>query len=289
MRKIYIYLCVVIIVGFTYNLGYSQGACCFPSGGCASSPQATAAICFNSGGNVWLPGVDCLAGPNPCTIGACCTGGNCLPGLTRGECLASGTNNTFSPTGNCNPTSPNFACGSGRLQIVPTLRAVYSPQASNVQLQWDLETFFNTGTEFNIERSRDGANYKLIGIIDGNAAAPRDYSFIDNYPFQIGYYRITFFSVSGKAYSQTISVVSVDNDKLYLMPNPATTTLRVLLSNMQSYETTLSVHDLSGRQVRSYKLNRGQNEINVSNLPQGTYIMQAKMNGNMYTSRFVKN
>jgi hypothetical protein len=73
------------------------------------------------------------------------------------------------------------------------------------------------------------------------------------------------------------------------VPNPATTTLRVLLSNMQSYDTELSLHDLSGRQVRSYRLNRGQNEINVSGLPQGTYIMKARMNGNTYTSRFVKN
>lgn len=237
---------------------------------------------------VWLKGGACTT-PSPCTIGICCAQGSCLPGLTRGECLMTGFNYTFHTSGSCDPNASDYACKSGRMQIISTLRGAYSQEDRNVQLQWDRETFFNSGTEFTVERSRDGQNFKPIGFVEGNATTADGYSFTDNYPYQVGHYRLTFFSTTGKAYSQIITAVAVNNDKLYLMPNPATTTLRVLLSNMQSYETELSVHDLSGRQLRSYKLSKGQNEISVSGLLQGTYVVKARMNGNTYTSRFVKN
>jgi hypothetical protein len=203
--------------------------------------------------------------------------------------VQTGTRNVLHPNGSCNPSDPNYACGPGRLQVIPSLSASYSPQNSNAQLSWELESFFRPGDIFYIERSKDDETYKIIGLVDQSNMIASTYTFIDNYPFQIGYYRLTFISTTGKAFSQTITVVSVNNDKLYLMPNPATTTLRVLLTNMQAYETELSVHDFFGRQLIFHKLSKGQNEINISRLPQGTYIMKAKMNGNTYMSRFVKN
>jgi hypothetical protein len=80
----------------------------------------------------------------------------------------------------------------------------------------------------------------------------------------------------------------VKSGKLYLLPNPAKESVRVLLSNMQQFVTEVSVTDLSGRLVLRKTLTMGQNELDISGLGAGMYIVRAAFNGQVYTSKLIK-
>jgi hypothetical protein len=85
-----------------------QGACCFPDFSCQI---LTAAGCESAGGTYQGDGSDCSACPTPPELGACCLpGGNCLDGVTRDQCSASG--GTFYPNTPCSQVNCTTATES---------------------------------------------------------------------------------------------------------------------------------------------------------------------------------
>ncbi|MEO7983617.1 MAG: hypothetical protein ABI688_06020 [Bacteroidota bacterium] len=79
---------------------------------------------------------------------------------------------------------------------------------NGVQLQWQIAAELNT-ERFEIERSADGVNFTKIGTVasSGSSNTTKDYSFPDNSPATVNYYRIKQIDKDGKVnYSKTLSV-----------------------------------------------------------------------------------
>lgn len=271
--------------------GYAQtGACCIYFTGSSGGDgfmciQKTQAECTALGGSFKGVGTPCTLN-NTCPTRVCCRrlGPNmilCDKFLTQQECVASGANNTWFASATCE------VCGNGRLVQVPSLNAVYTQSSNNVDLSWQLDAGM-TG-EFYILRGREANDLKTIGYLDQSAAINGKYIFTDINPYQVGHYQLLFISTGERAYSQVLTVVSTDEGKMLILPNPATSQVRVLLNNMQLYTTEVSLHDLSGRQLGAWNLSKGKNEIDLPAVPQGVYIVRAKQNGQVYSSRLVKN
>lgn len=170
-----------------------------------------------------------------------------------------------------------------------TLTAIYNDKMNSVQLSWQIEAG-NKTEGFYIARSKSGQKFKTIGVQKNNSdSGITKFQFTDTYPELINQYQLHWFS-EGKLYrSQVISAIAMQGEKLLLVPNPASNRVKVLLKNMQLYNTEVSVFDLSGRKILSQRLSQGQAELNLSALSKGTFIIRVNQNGKTYTEKLIKN
>jgi hypothetical protein len=132
-----------------------------------------------------------------------------------------------------------------------------------------------TGNEINsqsfeIERSRDGATFQAIGTVQALGKAG-NYTFTDAEPVNgTNYYRLRQIDFDG---TETLSkIVSIErNDainRVKVYPNPVSS----LLTVEDTEEADFQILNLLGQQVLTGKTAQ---RIDVSTLPQGTYILQA--------------
>ena len=168
--------------------------------------------------------------------------------------------------------------------------AVYNEAANSVELRWRIPTD-NKNIIFQIQRSRNGNNFKPIGILESNNSASNtgNYNYIDNYPYTEGYYRIEYMQ-RGTLYAlPVVSVIALKSGKMLLAFNQSTHHLRLLLGGMDNNHMQLGIYDMNGRQVFSQKISKGQYpEIDLSTLATGSFIVRAVQNGHAYVEKFFK-
>jgi hypothetical protein len=82
---------------------------------------------------------------------------------------------------------------------------------------------------------------------------------------------------------------SVDGINVLLFPNPTSTILNIQLENFDP-ETSGSVKivNLDGRVVYTIEEIGGNNQLDVSTLPNGTYILQLQINAKLKTWKLIK-
>lgn len=152
---------------------------------------------------------------------------------------------------------------------------------STVQLTWQTASeSHNKG--FQIERLNTiGNNWEMLGFV---AAANKSatYTFTDNQPLNVNYYRLRQMDDDGK---ETLSKVVSATFKARLGSDKTLKIYPSVVSDFLSIETDdmgiLSVYNLVGQQVMTEKNDK---RINISALPNGTYIIKM---GNKI-GRFVK-
>lgn len=84
------------------------------------------------------------------------------------------------------------------------------------------------------------------------------------------------------------STLSVENEKelvFSIYPNPAKSTVNVS-SNLEQ-ATHLSVYDLTGKQVLSNTISFGNNNINISSLSSGVYVMRVSTPAQTVTKKLI--
>ncbi len=135
---------------------------------------------------------------------------------------------------------------------------------------------------FTIEKSIDGLNYQVVGVIDGagNSTNKLDYYFEDINPsYGLIYYRLKQTDFDGM-YSRTewCSVKIYDiykNIKIY--PNPANSEINIIINSELNVKENLHITDLFGNIVYEsiLELEFGDNNINIKipNLPIGVYFI----------------
>ncbi len=163
-----------------------------------------------------------------------------------------------------------------------TLFKVKSNNQTNL-LTWTTATEKNN-SHFNIERSTNGVNFTSIGTMKGNGTTTtaNNYSFADETPLSINYYRLQSVDFDGKTQaSNIVSVFRSTSGKLKVYPTVASDKLNILTDNNDAQ--TFSISDLMGRTVQTGQLN-GQKELSISTLAVGTYVL--KVGGDVV--KFVK-
>ena len=132
---------------------------------------------------------------------------------------------------------------------------------------------------FFIERSADGQSWESIGWISGKGTSTAIvyYEFSDAFPLDIGYYRLQQLDFDGKiTFSRVITLVQPSDNETIIYPNPARDYLTVewQAENTEGVEKNLSIVNAIGTTVRQLKTTAKNVQINVSDLPNGVYILR---------------
>lgn len=156
-----------------------------------------------------------------------------------------------------------------------------------VLLNWQTGDESNTNV-FHIQRSMDGSDFNTIGDVNASGTGSHNYTFTDNAlpATQTLYYRLQETDIDGKStYSDIVACSLSGSAAISLYPDPATA--HITITGIGNY-SLLKIYNLSGAQLRSYRINGASITIPVTSLAAGVYIAELS-NGNRTTQlRFLK-
>lgn len=146
---------------------------------------------------------------------------------------------------------------------------------NNVQLTWTTATEENNNY-FTLERSTDGTQFEIIGTINGagNSTNQLDYSFTDDNPL-IGttYYRLKQTDFDGQfEYFNVVSVNYYYNADFQVYPNPARNEITVDFGGSTA-SSTIQILNLTGQVVKTISTFQAQQNIDISDLVPGNYLL----------------
>lgn len=169
--------------------------------------------------------------------------------------------------------SPSFNVTESILPVEMSFFEVRLVNKNEAALQWQTETELNN-SGFEVERSKDGISYKVIGFVrgQGNSEITATYEYSDK-GLSAGryYYRLKQIDNDGTSkYSQVRTIeVGILSETVSIHPNPAKDFLTLTGVTDSSYD--VAVYDALGRLVKSYTaLN---NRIPVTELSSGLYYL----------------
>jgi predicted outer membrane repeat protein len=191
-------------------------------------------------------------------------------------------------------TTTTFTCPSfTQIQILPITLTSFSgvkTPAGNL-LSWTASNAVNFA-HFELQRSTSGSSFATLATVAVNASG--SYSYTDAGAIGTNYYRLAMVDLDGSiTYSKTVAIVGDGSSfavaRIY--PNPATSLLNIALYTPATVSVTYTITDISGRvmgkEVHAASAATTQ-QISVSNLARGTYLITVDANGTKSTSKFTK-
>ncbi|MFS8082770.1 MAG: T9SS type A sorting domain-containing protein, partial [Ginsengibacter sp.] len=166
---------------------------------------------------------------------------------------------------------------------------IVEKSSNGVNLSWQTSTeIANKG--FEIQRSIDGLNnWTDVAFIAGagNTNEKQNYSYNDLLPLKgNNYYRLKQINFDGQAtYSSIRTVRFAQLSGLSLYPTLAQSNITVEVGSADILNTIISVYDGQGRMVQQERLISQKQQINISNLQKGMYLLKLQ---NGASERFVK-
>jgi hypothetical protein len=150
-----------------------------------------------------------------------------------------------------------------------------------VVLNWS--TAMETNNKlFTVQRSDDGKNWQLVGVIDGagNSSNLHTYSLTDKLPGKSGsYYRLMLTDLNGEnTYSNVIAVrkCGIDTTESFILyPNPSTGKFTLLFTGDRTQVSSIEIFNAVGEQV--YASVGFQSTFNLSNKPSGEYFVEIRL------------
>ncbi|HVK96347.1 MAG TPA: DUF4331 family protein [Flavisolibacter sp.] len=155
-----------------------------------------------------------------------------------------------------------------------------------VLLRWEVADEVNN-EKYEVEHSSGSGPYTTVGTVNGTNGGRTSYDFVHMTPSlnKVNNYRIKQVDKDGKfTYSQIRSISFSGKSVFTVSPNPATDFIKI-----QSTETGLNIrmYDQSGKQVAAKQLTNAMNEIDISRLPKGVYVIVAEKDGVQIETRKV--
>lgn len=276
---------------------------CAPSPSCTINSQDQADIWFNFYANgtsatinvlqnvSFVVGIQAFSGgPNCGTLTeiGCAKSGGPSSGVTLTLTVTGLVLNQkyyFRVFGSAPPTSQRTGifcfCGSSGLgsQVVPVVLTSFKAtlhKKNNVVLNWATASESNNRF-FEVEQSTDGINFSFISRIagKGNTSSVTSYTTTDSYVTHgTKYYRLKQVDLDGKfTYSEIISIFIENTNRLNLIQSSD----QLIVESGENMEVALL--NSSGRLIKYYTLKPGRNNIPLSNLPSGMYLLRSKEDG----------
>ncbi|MEO6229157.1 MAG: T9SS type A sorting domain-containing protein [Ferruginibacter sp.] len=169
-----------------------------------------------------------------------------------------------------------------------------------VSLNWRVSGNEDTRS-LQVERSLDGIHFTASGKMQQaiNKSGSVDYSGVDdinNLDNRLLYYRIKMISKNGKVTYSGITRISIVP---YLhagisgvTPNPAKDKLSIQITSVKDEAIHLSLHDLTGKLIRSISqdVKFGHSSVdlqNLGNFDAGVYVVKVYMNNNVFVRKIV--
>lgn len=190
------------------------------------------------------------------------------------------------------PATPGSlnTCTKGALPV--TLSSFnYNVNNKIVQLTWATASESNNDY-FNVEKSNDGINFRSIGKVKGTGTSSitKHYSFNDNNPDYINHYRLKQVDRDGKfSYSKILFVKVPKANPLVLLQNAAKNSLQVQINLPSTNRGSIIIYDFLAREVLQLKAISGNQNIDISSLSAGKYIIRLfTKDGQIYNGQFMK-
>ena len=163
---------------------------------------------------------------------------------------------------------------------------------NTVVLTWNVTEYNNKS--FIVQHSINGNDWEDIAIVQSknSAESMTDYSFTHRNKLSgKQFYRLKDIDIDTKATGVSpIKTLMLENNKqaVTIWPNPATNHIQIANDNNAAY-TNAKVIDLTGKTMIEKKLDANINEITVSELPTGIYIVKIENNkGQSHMQKIVK-
>ncbi len=208
--------------------------------------------------------------------------------LNEGATSTTGTISTGSVTGQTVSSWGAFALGSIPESALPvTLINFTAHKTENaVVLTWSTADE-KYASHFVIERSVDGRSFEAVGRVNalGNSTTRLNYEFEDSLAeyAPLTYYRLRSVDVDGSfTLSRTVVVKhNINNIQVDIYPNPTPRT-EILTIESNTPIKQIRVWDWAGREVSSQMATTGgKGQLNLGNVPGGTYIIQIQTRENL--------
>ena len=177
--------------------------------------------------------------------------------------------------------------------VIPVELVKFAAQKdkSAAKLTWTTATELNNAF-YAIERSTDGKTFDKIGEVSGygNSQQMRTYAYVDEKPSgAVNYYRLRQVDFDRKeTVSKTVSVNFDKNASIKVYPAIATDKINVEINSDGAVD--LTIVNLVGQVVKTQKVENteGVLPINISDLPNGSYIIRMVSKTGEMTKRFEK-
>jgi hypothetical protein len=211
-----------------------------------------------------------------------------IPGNHNGT---SGCSNTVYDNNNGNNYSINFTVTAPMPLNFLSVEA--NQYGDNVLLSWSTE-YENGNSYFEIQRSRDGSNFKKIGIVisSGMSTKQFSYEFLDELPLiKNNIYRIKQIDLDGKyMFSPSVSVYMSSKIRSFeINPNIIDNNLMAEFGK-PTESGILQIYDLSGKISKRIILSKGIENIhiNAADLIPGLYIARYIDGEETISKKFIK-
>ena len=180
---------------------------------------------------------------------------------------------------------------------LPVELVSFSASSKNniIQLLW--RTASETNNEgFQIQRSADGKNWNDLAFVPGHGTTleAQSYTYTDERPLPgMNYYRLRQMDFDGKSEHSKIVSVEMKNggSGIHFFPNPATGSVTLALETDYSGEATLTLYDLTGKQMKTATLSLEggafRTDIGLGDLPTGIYMAQVRAGNELWRQRLV--
>ncbi len=189
--------------------------------------------------------------------------------------------------------------GASGLFLAPDQELLYlrgSSSEDGTQLNWTTNTEFKNDF-FAIGRSFDGVNFTAIehkdalGLSTTDALQYQTYDYEKPFPGMV-YYQVKVIHLhGGSSYSNIIEINHQRlEDELVIFPNPAQEEVRLDLSNHVGKSAIIQIHNAFGQEMAMRTIEELPIQplrFDVSNLPEGTYSISAKIGHHQRLSRLL--
>lgn len=157
---------------------------------------------------------------------------------------------------------------------------------SNVLLSWKVASATN-GFSFHIEHSTDGVNFTKIGTVNGGIISPnmQHFDYLDTHAAKgVNYYRLQQIEETGaKSYSPIINIL-IQESNVSVYPNPTSGIL-----NINTASEFIQVLDAKGQVLLQLHQVSEQEQIDLSLLPNGGYLIKTWKDGVEQIKQVIKN
>jgi hypothetical protein len=193
-------------------------------------------------------------------------------------------------------TSPIWYTKSGTVTPVTLLSftGLATPERT-VKLNWRTVNEINN-KQFIIEHAADGVSFTAFDSVAGrNQSTENNYTAVDKTPVAgFNYYRLKQVDTDGKfMYSNVVAVrIGFNNNKISVLPNPVKNVAIVSIKTEEKITAQFQLVDGFGRSIRQFplQLEKGEQlkQLDVADLPGGTYYIILNTPAGKVVSRFVK-
>ena len=156
----------------------------------------------------------------------------------------------------------------------------------SVENNWQTASEVNV-SHFNILKSENGKDFKVIGTIKAQNKSLNDYTFLDkNVSEGVNYYKIVSIDFDGKMSFSEVKQLNVNHSSLNVtvFPNPAKDVVNISCVGMKE----VNIINQLGQTVKQLKVNSEKLIVDIKQLPKGIYLLNIiTTKNNVYNQKLI--